>query len=322
MRALAEWGIALIGFTVLAYLPLILQGLFDDFLRGIAFVSPAGSYGHRSPADRLESLMRQIRTTTIAGPPLGILLLLPRSGHSTIRRATTWLVVMGMSLLYMPVAPATHDYQLHPLHLVLSVNIAILAHLILRAPAVRPEYNLALLLVLVSPYFSKPVYCSVRATAERLPGLVRGQWPAAMPWRFPSPYEDRTNYPELIDYLRRSTDKTMRIADLRLSVEPVCGVVGRLSPFPIDEASLVWIRNLSGKAIPMTTEREYIPYLERTPNSIVVWEPSKSLKGEYFGPRREPFEYRELAETVRRLYEPEARFGPIEVWRRRSAAAE
>src|SRR5262249_34132531 len=37
MRALVEWGIALIGFTLLAYLPLILQGLFDDFLRGFAF---------------------------------------------------------------------------------------------------------------------------------------------------------------------------------------------------------------------------------------------------------------------------------------------
>ena len=132
MRALAEWGIVLIGVTVLAYLPLILQGLFDDFLRGIAFVSPAGTYGHRSPADRLESLMRQIRTTTIVVPPFGILLLLPRSGHAAVYRATTWLVALGMSLLYMPVAPAVHDYQLHPLHLVLSVNIAVLANLILR----------------------------------------------------------------------------------------------------------------------------------------------------------------------------------------------
>jgi hypothetical protein len=90
----------------------------------------------------------------------------------------------------------------------------------------------------------------------------------------------------------------------------------------MDEASLIWIRNLSGKAIPMATEREYIACLERTPNSIVVWEPSKSLKGELFGPGHEPFEYRELAETVRRLYEPDAQFGPIEVWRRRFTAAE
>src|SRR5262249_53984517 len=158
-------------------------------------------------------------------------------------------------------------YLQHPLHLVLSVNIAVLAHLILSAPAARPEHRLAVLLVLVSPYLSKPAFCSVRATAERLPGLVRGQWPTALPGRIPAPdeYEDRTNYPELIDYLRRSTDKSMHIADLRLGIEPVCGVVGRLSPFPVDTASLVWIRHLSAKTIPMGTEREYIPCLERTP---------------------------------------------------------
>src|SRR5262249_43457314 len=145
-----------------------------------------------------------------------ILLLLPRSGHATIRRATTWLVALGMSLLYMPVAPVTHDYQLHPLHLVLSVNIAVLVHLILSAPAARPEYRLAFLVVIVLPFFTKPAYCSFRASAERLPYLVRGQWPAALPGRIPAPdgsYVDRTNYPELIDYLRRSTDKSMRIAD-------------------------------------------------------------------------------------------------------------
>ena len=53
IRALAEWVIALIGFSVLAYSPLILQGLFDDFLRDLAFVRPGGSYSDRTPANRL-----------------------------------------------------------------------------------------------------------------------------------------------------------------------------------------------------------------------------------------------------------------------------
>src|SRR5262249_22554609 len=164
--------------------------------------SPAGPYSQRSPADRLSDLTGLLGTTTIA-VPLGILLLLPRSGHAATRRATTWLVALGMSLLYKPVAPIPHEYLQHPLHLVLSVNIAVLVHLILSAPAARPEHRLAVLLVLVSPYLSKPANCSVRATAERLPGLVRGKWPTALPGRIPAPdeYEDRTNYPELIDYL-------------------------------------------------------------------------------------------------------------------------
>jgi hypothetical protein len=127
----------------------------------------------------------------------------------------------------------------------------------------------------------------------------------------------------MIDYLRRSTEKSMHIADLRLGGEPVNGVVNRLSPFPMDTPSLVWIRHHEGKPIPLGTEREYIACLERTPSSVVLWEPSKPLKGKHYGARDgEPFEYRELAATIRRLYEPEARFGPIEVWRRRSAAAQ
>jgi hypothetical protein len=323
MRALAEWGITLIGFTVLAYLPLILQGLFDDFLRGFVFVSPAGSYHHRSPANRLAGLMQQLSTTT-AAVPLAILLLLPRSGHATVRRATTWLVALGMSLLYSPIAPIPHEYLQHPRHLVLAVNIAVLAHLILSAPAVRSAYRLAFLLVLMSPFIAKPRYCSVRATAERLPCLVRGQWPTAMPPVLdPSQAEDWSNYSEMIDYLRRSTEKSMRIADLRLGVEPVHGIVNRLSPFPVDTPSLIWIRHFEGKPVPLGTEREYIACLERTPSSVVLWEPSKSLKGKHYSILgEEPFEYRELAATIRRLYEPEARFGPIEVWRRRSAAAQ
>jgi len=324
IRALAEWVIALIGFSVLAYSPLILQGLFDDFLRGLAFVRPGGSYCARTPANRLLHLILELSRPRYTAVPLGILLFLPRADQATVRRATTWLVAMGMSLLYDPAAPIAHDYLDHPLKLVLAVNVAVLAHLMLTAPALRPEYRLALLVLLMSLFVAKPTYSSVRASAERMRCLVRGQWPTALPRDIgaPSEYQDRSNYPELIDYLRRSTDKSMRIANLRLGPEPVCGVVGRLAPFPVDQPSLIWIRHFSSKPIPLGTEREYITCLERTPNSVVVWEPSKSLKGRLFPDAGGgPFEYRELAATIRRLYEPEARFGPIEVWRRKSDTA-
>jgi len=322
-RALAEWGIALGGFTVLAYSPLILQGLFNDFVRCLALVMPGGGYSYRPSANRLSHLILEFQTTT-AIVPLAIVLFLSRADQATTRSATTWLVAMGTTLIYEPAAPLVHDYLLVPLHLVLAVNIAVLAHLILTAAALRPEHRLGVLLLLMTPFLAKPLYCNLHATAERLPGLASGEWPSTMPEIFTSPSDTRyqPHYSELTDYLRRSTDKSMRIADLHLGIEPVNAVVGRLSPFPVDAPSLVWFRLCANKPVPLATEREYISCLERTPNSLVVWEPSEPLKGHVYPNAGEgPFDFSELAATIRKLYEPEARFGPIEVWRRKGEAA-
>ena len=321
-RALAEWGTALVGFTVLAYSPLILQGLFDDFVRCLALVMPGGGYSYRAPANRLSHLLREFQTST-AVVPLAVLLFLPRTDRATTRRVTTWLVAMGTALLYEPAAPLVHDYLLVPLHLVLALNIAVLAHLILTAPALRPEHRLGVLLLLMSPFLAKPMYSNLHATTERLPGLVSGHWPSRMPQTFAAPSDTRyqTDYSELTDYLRRSTDKSIRIADLHLGIEPVNAVVGRLSPFPVDVPSLVWYRLCANKPVPLATEQEYITCLERTPDSVVVWEPSQPLTGHVYPNAGEgPFDFSKLAATIRRLYEPEARFGTLEVWRRQVKA--
>ena len=57
-------------------------------------------------------------------------------------------------------------------------------------------------------------------------------------------------------------------------------------------------------------EPAFVAALERSPDSVVVWAPDEPI-----GPDNPALP--RLVPAVRRLYTPEARFGVIEIWRRR-----
>ena len=86
----------------------------------------------------------------------------------------------------------------------------------------------------------------------------------------------------------------------------VTGPVARLPTFPGE--SLAWFQYFKDRT---ELEDAYLNALRRSPDSVVVWSPGEELARDSFLPRR-------LIAYIRSAYAPEARFGSIQVWRRRS----
>jgi hypothetical protein len=120
----------------------------------------------------------------------------------------------------------------------------------------------------------------------------------AYPWR---------DYQQVLDYLRNKTPETTRVANLLRERSPaLCGPTARLPVFPVDTPSLDWLWLNS-----FHTEADFVGFLERAEDSVVVWSPGESA---WQDPLEKPYEV--LTQAVRRRYRPAARFGTIEVWER------
>ncbi|MFO0960497.1 MAG: hypothetical protein U0800_24195 [Isosphaeraceae bacterium] len=113
----------------------------------------------------------------------------------------------------------------------------------------------------------------------------------------------REDYRETLNYLRTQIGPDTRVANVLRGYPPLTGATGRLSAFPAE--SIAWCILIRSE-----DEADFARALEGRPDSVVVWSP------EEVG-RRTRFDLEILAPTIRRLYEPAAAFGPIEVWTRR-----
>ena len=107
------------------------------------------------------------------------------------------------------------------------------------------------------------------------------------------------DYRAALNHIRTATRAETRIANLLHGVA-ITGPTGRLSAFPAE--SVTWL-----DVAPPDVEAQFIQALEGAADSVVVWAPTD----EHLGQRPR------LVSLVRRLYEPEARFGDVEIWRRR-----
>jgi hypothetical protein len=231
------------------------------------------------------------------------------------RLAEPWALALLLALPYRPIHPRLHLYLALALSLTLALNIGILAALALASRVLPPWLRLtavALLLVVGVPGW--PRFARPARSFDALPDLVRG----AMPVRVPSGAEDSfpplsgwahyswSDYRRLIAYLRQKTGPETRVATI-LRNRPflaVNGPTGRISPFPLESGiyHVGWID--------ATKEADCIDALEQLRgDSVVVWAPDE--KG--FAPS---FQFERLLRTMRRLYQPQARIGIFEVWRR------
>ena len=80
------------------------------------------------------------------------------------------------------------------------------------------------------------------------------------------------------------------------------GPTGRLPAFPAESVTWLFV-------VRPSDEDRFITTLHATPDSVVVWAPGVT------GPTSVPSQFPRLAQAIRELYEPAARFGAIEVKR-------
>jgi len=318
---LAGWACAYALFVLIGFAPLMIAGVMGDLVRGLRVVSIGGPYSTFTPARALAILQEQLGRPTTA-PLLVALAALSFRGPMK-GEARPWLAAMLGVLAYRPVSPVAHEYLKTPLILAEAVAWALPVAWCLRAAAApRPEAgrraSLALLAVLFLLYESvpmrEPYNCSFPAVADAIRAAARGGWPEEVPpggWVWYSrersaqyPWQD---YQRLLQYLREHTGPDAMVANVLKNVPlpPINGLVGRRSPFRV-EAGITWMwmirEDLDGR---------FADELRGAgPDSVVVWVPAE----EDAQPR---LPLKQLTRVIRDEYEFEARFGRMEVWRRK-----
>lgn len=319
------WGVLFAVALVLAFLPLIARGLIDDLIRGIRFATSGHAYPGQAPGRRtlgqivgvfrLQFRDRHFLLTLIANLALAY-----RAGPSARRAAYPWVAAMALIFGYMPFHPFQHSYFSHPINMVWSVNLAVLAWLVREsfpdAAALRAVALAGVALVGVS---QRPAYCSPRESLRALNDWLHHTASEEIPpgaRKFWTPAETRYQWPDYLAtmaYLREKTGPETFVANaLRGAPVPALnGPVGRISPWAAEGGANNF--NILGDPL----DKENAQALDVPGDAVVVWSPGELGPDPVVKPPAGVL----LERAIRALYAPEAKFGNIEVWRRKPPAA-
>ena len=165
-RAVLGWGAAFAAALLLAFSPLILSGILDDFLGNL--VRLANKVGtSTNTAGKIIAFVMQFFELKVTVPWLMLILGLSSQNLRPMQRLMlTWVVAFGGILFYRTVHPLDLDYLGHPLRLVGAVCLAVLVHMVLNAWLLVPSMKklgvaLALLGLAVPswPFYANPKTC-------------------------------------------------------------------------------------------------------------------------------------------------------------------
>ena len=168
----------------------------------------------------------------------------------------------------------------HPLWLIWSINLAVIAGAAVTAWKRRPWLALGsvgLVLALASP--GVPRFCDMGASVQAPGDLGRGIEPALVPLgaaRGFAPVDPNSpytwdQYREVLAYLRLRTGPHTQVANLLRNVPfpGVNGTVGRISPLRAD-SGIIWLYVLGPDR-----EAEFARELEAADDAVVVWIPGE-----------------------------------------------
>jgi hypothetical protein len=315
--AVAEWGAAVAAMTALWYAPIVLAGVWPEFVQGVRRASYGSRYNKLSAGIFARTVLLQLLNLKVGIAAAALALLAGPARPASRRTALVWLVALVGVLAYRPLSPLQHAYLGHPLMLTWSVAVGIVAALALEAPIGRPSARLAAVLLALGLGMSaeKPRYCNPVGSYEALAWLRRGEDPAPCPTGYTTNPEVKSaaayeweDYRALLDYIRHHTGPQTRVANMLRHVPAIASSTGRLSAFPAE--SVAWLR-----MVVEADEPKFLEALKAAPDAVVVWAPvEKHMKA--FGTHLSL-----LTPYVEQNYECEARFGILEVWRRKPGDA-
>lgn len=314
VRNLATWAIAFTLFVAAAFVPLVLAGVIPDFIQGVRLAAYGNSYNRVTPTSLLMgwlSMVSPLRTSLV---PIAIGMLAFRTDTATRRMALVWIAAIGFGSLYKPLSPVAHTYLNIPLILIWSVSLVVLVHLVLSLFRQVPSLQLvATFMILALGVTARPDFCAVGPTVRALASFRQGKLPEETPpgYRKGSvgssgvyPWRD---YHALIDYLKHRTTPETLVANVLKADPAITSPTARHSAFPVE--SMAWLRILRPEQ-----QGDFADILARTHNAVVIWIPGE------VGP--DPlFKLDLLATAIRDHYQPDVRFGAIEVWRRKPETA-
>jgi hypothetical protein len=302
----------------LLMLPLVAQGLVDDWVHALRLTAPGGAY---APPTSRGAAVRFVENLTLGGTgwllAACVLAAGGRLGTPSRVAAMLGLALIG-SVAWRALHPVDHEYLALPRHLFTGLAMVVPARAALAAGGLRPGPRLALFVLVLSLAMPSPpatleagasldaVLALARGgSAERRPPGCRVGFRCEPPEACPYSWRD---YNAVLDYLRRETPPDAPVANLlrQFPFPSVNGPAGRVDPFRV-ESGLCWMV-LVDQDLDETFARQLDTAADST---LVVWVPNERPHPRLRLPR--------LVEIVRARFEPLGRFGAIEVWHRRAS---
>ncbi len=294
---------------VLGFLPLLLQGVLDDFVRefyatrlGIARGFDTGS------AWRQRFLTQRLLASRHPGyylAPLALLLLSVREPAG--RRSFLAGLALGAlgAWFYQVTSPVAHEYYELPMRGMLALNAVALGGVLDRRLA---RTDLALLatvaLLLATEWAPRPTHIALVAARRGLASLRDGR-PVAIP---PRAFVDFPDYEwadleAAIAHVRATTAPTTRVASLNHSKRAIVSAIPRPAAVPVDYLMLVLTEGRNQELVASA--------LRQSQDAVVLWNPTVE--------KAERPWLADLFAVVESEYALDRAFGLIEVWRRRGS---
>jgi hypothetical protein len=311
-RIVLEWFVWLGVFSTLVFAPVVAAGITDDMIRWVRVAAYGGPFSTASPVGAIQRFLDQLRDWRTDAALAATLLLATCSAGRLGHIARTWSLAWLGVLVYRPLHPVDHGYLMHPLILVSSITWALsVSWLVSLHWLPRPVRVVAVALLAYELVPVHPGMCSLGSSARAVRFLIRGEMPDVPPLGClqtfalggPARWE---SYRAVLGYLRQATSPHTFVANAlnRFPWESLNGPTGRLSPFRYD-GGLVWL-----SWVRMDLDPEFARDLLNSTDAVVVWEPRQDEVDPAMRVER-------LIAVIREHFEPEARFGKVEVWRRK-----
>jgi hypothetical protein len=298
----------------MVFAPVVAAGIAGDWVRGLRVPIYGGPYSTATPLGAIKVFLNQLLDWRTDIPLAATLLLAATSKGRVGRMAFTWSLAWLGVLLYRPLHPVQHSYLLHPVLLIGSITWALAVSWIVSLRwLARPVTVVAVALVAYELTPVLPWMCSLDACVQGALALAKREMPIRPPPGCLQAFASQArwdDYRAVLGYLRRATGSKTFVANVlnRFPWESINGPVGRLSPFRV-ESGICWLSWLK-----IDLDPEFAPNLLDPTDVVVVWEPAQMEVDPAMRLER-------VVAVIREHFKPEARFGKVEVWRRKPAGS-
>jgi hypothetical protein len=313
-RVVLEWSLWMGVFLAVVFAPVVAAEIADDWIRGLRVPAYGGPYSKATPARAIKIFLDQLRDWRTDVPLAATFLLATRPAGRLGLMARTWSLAWLGALVYRPLHPVDHGYLIHPMLLVGSITWALaVSWFVSLRWLLRPVRVVAVALLSYELVPVPPWMCSLGSSVQAVQALTRGEMPDTPPLGCLQPFASPSGweaYRAVLGYLRQATSPQTFVANVlnRYPYESLNGPAGRLSPFRA-ESGICWL-----SWVQIDLDPEFAQDLLNSTDAVVVWEPRQDEVDPAMRLER-------VIAVIRAYFEPEARFGKVEIWRRKSVSS-
>lgn len=304
--------------SMVLWSPLVFHGIADDFFQEIFRELMYGNYDPEGREAFHWTVYHQIASKVIFGAFCIVvpLLYLLRKDRCKLHLVLPWVVMFVSMVLYKPMCPVMHAYTEIPLEMVAGLMLGIFWGVFENYQGVSSCFKVCLIASWTWFYLPGiPEMLSVSSSREALVSMLSDTALEKSPPGWAVHLKDRNNIPRsyfwqdyqaALKFIREESSSEVRVVNfIRKQPFPTFnGPTGRLTLWPCGEG-IQWLRWVHPEL-----ELEFANSLKSQVPAIVIWNDREEMS-------QVTIKYPLIDHLIRSEYEPVARFGQIDIWKRR-----